>query len=750
VRSASRTTLKPEQPGVAIAVKPEKDPASLARRKKIAQRFSAGEASYVAHGEADFSPTSPQHRNIVIDIASLKRLVRRAQGGAYFRPANFRFAVGQVFDVERNLRSYSDRDHLLAATNWLKRAQDATPDGGFVGRYNLRSGWSSSYPETTGYIIPTLLRLADTLGDDAYLKRAARAIDFLLSVQLPSGAFPGAEIAENSSNPSPFNTGQIMNGLQAWAKRTGDERCRTALFRAGRWLCEVQDPSGAWLKHFYQQLATTYSAHLTCWLAEAGEFLGDEPMLEASRKHLAWCLRHFDAQRSWFNLCGFSAQDHAANRSVTHTIAYTIWGVLRTAEVVKSPEGKAAAESAAYAAMRRLELSKRLPGILDHNWKPLAKFTCLTGNVQMALIWMHMYAERGDPRLLNAALKSIDMVKAAQAMDADDPYVQGGIAGSQPVWGDYISHAFPNWAAKYFIDALLAKEKALASDVTFSNKPYPVAEPVPVNVPLSSTTPAPKQPRIALLTSTVATKVMEFHDAWSSWGFRPDLVLVERWPVPPISTRLEARIREGRLILRSVAAPSPAPPPSNTGQSHYGSVSDFCRQHSIEAIEVDSLNSPQAVNLIRDKQIDLCLYAGAGIMRKDIIGAAPLGLLNAHMGILPGYRGMNVAEWAAWNGDPVGCTVHLIDTGIDTGDILVIREVDTSGAGNIAELRKLVDAAQIELLGEVVQYILREGKLPPRRSQTAAEGLQYFRMHPALVEKLNARLTQQRSRSASS
>ncbi len=164
-------------------------------------------------------------------------------------------------------------------------------DGGFVGRYNLRSGWSSSYPETTGYIIPTLLRLADTLGDDDYFKRAERAIEFLLSVQLPSGAFPGAEIAENRTNPSPFNTGQIMHGLQAWTKRTGDERCRTALFRAGRWLCEIQDPSGAWLKFFYQELATTYSAHLTCWLAEAGEFLSDEPMLQASSRHLAWVMR---------------------------------------------------------------------------------------------------------------------------------------------------------------------------------------------------------------------------------------------------------------------------------------------------------------------------------------------------------------------------------------------------------------------------------------------------------------------------
>ncbi len=682
----------------------------------------------------------------------MKRLIRRCQSGAYFRPSNFKLAVGQVVDVERNLRAHTDRDHLLAAADWLKRAQDATSDGGFVGRYNLRTGWSSSYPETTGYIVPTLLRLADTLGDDDYLKRAERAIDFLLSVQLPSGAFPGAEIAENRTNPSPFNTGQIMHGLQAWTKRTGDERCRTALFRAGRWLCEIQDPSGAWLKFFYQELATDYSAHLTCWLAEAGEFLGDEPMLQASSKHLAWVLQHFDAERSWFNLCGFSAQDHAANRSVTHTIAYTIWGVMRTAEVVKSAEGKAAAESAANAALRRLELSKRLPGILDHRWKPQANFTCLTGNVQMALIWLHMYAERGDPRLLNAALKSIDIVKAAQAMDAADPGVRGGIAGSQPVWGDYISHAFPNWAAKYFIDALLAKDVALAKEIPFHAKPVPAPAPVPTTLPVASGAQA-KRPRIALLTSQMATKVMEFHNVWSKWGFRPDLVLIERWPVPPLSARVQARIREGRLtnkpgFMQSTTASTNGA--SSNGLPAAGSVIDFCRQHGFEAIEVDSLNSPEAVNLVREKQIDLCIYAGAGIMRKEIIAAAPLGLLNAHMGILPGYRGMNVTEWAAWNGDPVGCTVHLIDTGIDTGDILVTRAVDVSRAGDIAELRKLVDASQIELLGEVVQYILSEGHLPPRRSQTAPEGLQYFRMHPALVEKLNSRLAGRRSRSTTS
>jgi len=455
-------------------------------------------------------------------------------------------------------------------------------------------------------------------------------------------------------------------------------------------------------------------------------------------------LQHFDAEHAWFDLCGFSEEDHAARRAVTHTIAYTIWGVLRTAEVVGSAEGKAAAEKAAYAALRRLELSRRLPGVLDYRWRAGATYTCLTGNCQMALIWLHMYDEHGDPRLLNAALKAIDIVKAAQPMNAADPGVQGGIAGSQPVWGEYISHAFPNWAAKYFIDALLAKQKALEKEVPFSTKPASSGQPVPATLAKASAATSQTKPKVALLTSQLATKVMEFQAAWKAWGFRPDLVVIERRVIPPLWVRVRARMSEGRMAQMpnlSAQASTPAPIESNGNGAAATSVLDFCKQAGIPAVEVDSINSEEAIKLLREHQIDLYVYAGAGILKKNLIDSAPLGVLNAHMGLLPAYRGMNVAEWATWNRDPVGCTVHLIDAGIDTGDILITREVDVASARSIGEVRHLVDQSQIALLGEVLQFVLSNGKLPARRSQTAAEGLQYFAMHPVLVDALNRRLS---------
>src|SRR5262249_43615919 len=116
-----------------------------------------------------------------------------------------------------------------------------------------------------------------------------------------------------------------------------------------------------------------------------------------------------------------------------------------------------------------------------------------------------------------------------------------------------------------------------------------------------------------------------------------------------------------------------------------------------------------------------------------------LGVLNAHMGLLPAYRGMNVAEWAALEGATVGCTVHLIDSGIDTGPMLATQEVDIAGCRGIAALRDTVDRAQLALLGDIVGLIV-SGKVPEPLAASGPFGAQYFRMHHDLLAILEARM----------
>src|SRR5256885_5153931 len=314
-------------------------------------------------------------------MKSARKLVRRAWRARAWRLEHARLLWSQMGDrrCHRNA-GLSDREHLMAATAWLCRAQDVAPDGGVCGRYSLHTGWSSSYPETTGYIVRTFLALRDELGDAGFEERAARAVRFLLSVQLPDGAFPGGEIGDNSVNPSVFNTAQILGGLTAWHRFACDPRALRAADRAADWLVSVQDQDGAWRRHVYGGVATTYTAHASCWLAEFGEHRGSRAYMKAASRHLDWVLKQQDGECGWFDLACFFDKDHVARRAFTHTIAYTLAGVLHTSEILGRGDGIAAVTKAAHPIARGLALTGSLPGVLDHEWRGCASYACLTGN----------------------------------------------------------------------------------------------------------------------------------------------------------------------------------------------------------------------------------------------------------------------------------------------------------------------------------------------------------------------------------
>ena len=396
---------------------------------------------------------------------SVVRRLRRAAGvavdGRVWIPSHARVLLRDVRERRTEERSSAtDGECLTAASRWLARSQDASRDGGFAGRFSLTSGWSSSYPETTGYIVPTALALSREPGFESFWDRAERAIGFLLRVQLPNGAFPGGEIAENTSRPSIFNTAQILGGLVAWYRATGDGMVAEAAHRAAAWLGADLDADGAWRNNVYNGLPTTYTAHASCWLAEAGVELDVSAYRRAARQHLEWVLSHADRTTGWFDLAGFDDRQHAARTAFTHTIAYTLAGTLMTAELLDAPAGVRAVHRAADSIAQIQETLGWLPGTLDSQWRQRSNFACVTGDAQMALVWLRLYERGGEARFLAAATRAIETVKRAQVRHANGN-VTGGIPGSDPLWGGYVPLAFPNWAAKFFIDALLAKRSVL-------------------------------------------------------------------------------------------------------------------------------------------------------------------------------------------------------------------------------------------------------------------------------------------------
>ena len=353
----------------------------------------------------------------------------------------------------RRRRRHTDIDHLGAAIGWLCRAQDArngeADSGGVSAGWSFEDGWLPSYPETSGYIVETFIAAAKILDRPALVDRAHRIIDWELSIQHPDGAFPG-HFGEPGSEPVIFNTGQIMHGMLAGHLQLGRAECLESAVKAGRWLARHQDADGCWRTFEHHGVPHTYNTRGT-WALLATALVAGEPQLkDAALRNLEWALAQ---QRSsgWFANNAFTPD----REPFTHTIAYAIRGFLECGVLLGSERYVDAAIKAARAVAGVQRTDGWLAGTYGETWVAGASYCCLTGVAQMSLNWTRLAQEAGRTEMRDHARKAIAFVKGHQRIDDPDPIVRGAVAGSAPIWGRYSMFEFPNWAAKFFADALM-------------------------------------------------------------------------------------------------------------------------------------------------------------------------------------------------------------------------------------------------------------------------------------------------------
>lgn len=340
---------------------------------------------------------------------------------------------------------------------WLATAQDrsSSADGGVSRDYSLIHGWASSYPETTGYIIPTMLDYAKLSGEVEWRDRALRMADWLVSIQLPGGGFQGGKIDSTPVVPVTFNTGQILIGLAAAERAHGGYR--QAMVRAADWLVQTQESDGRWLRHESPFAATgdkQYETHVAWGLFEAASLERGRGYLEAGLRNVQWAISDHPPN-GWFSQCSLGDAD----RPLTHTIGYALRGVLEAHAASPSSHTLDAAHRSGQGLLGALAPDGFLPGVLDTAWKPMATWSCLTGSAQVALCWMQLEQLTGDARYGNAAKSINGHVRRTVRLAGSDDFV-GGVFGSFPLDGDYCPFALPNWAAKFLADSIMQELKA--------------------------------------------------------------------------------------------------------------------------------------------------------------------------------------------------------------------------------------------------------------------------------------------------
>jgi len=357
------------------------------------------------------------------------------------------------------------RERARAAAEWLFRAQDSGEDDGVAQGYFPCEGsaaWRPSYPETTGYIITSLLRFADQYGDQDARRRALRMARWEIQVQMDNGAVQAGTLCPRGRQvPAIFNTGMVLDGWATAYQVTGDREYLQAGDRAADFLLADLGEDGHFRSHgshVTMHAIKTYNCLCAWALYRHGQNRHDPRYQEAAVVSVEAAVAQQTA-RGWL-------KDNCLTRPeapLVHTIAYALQGILEVGVLAGRSDFVDAVVRGVEPMLARMTPSGFLHGRFYEDWEPAGFSSCLTGSAQLAIVCYRLHQVLGAPAYRTAADRLVDHLKALQALGTAEPALNGALGGSFPLFGSYMTAGYPNWATKYLLDALMLQDALAAA-----------------------------------------------------------------------------------------------------------------------------------------------------------------------------------------------------------------------------------------------------------------------------------------------
>src|ERR1700687_5064368 len=193
-----------------------------------------------------------------------------------------------------------------------------------------------------------------------------------------------------------------------------------------------------------------------------------------------------------------------------------------------------------------------------------------------------------------------------------------------------------------------------------------------------------------------------------SWDRRTLLRKVGQWGLRDSLRYAVAKLSPGKSAIQKQIRNPHLESALRNGDGVFRSVREVGRSYGFSVVTCIDQNSPRAVAQLKRCPPDLAIFTGGNILRDEVLNVPRLGILNAHLAVLPEIRGMSSPEWSLLCGVPLGVTIHFMDSGVDTGAILLRREfAGADGCDSLADLRNKMIAEGIELLAEAVTGVDR-------------------------------------------
>lgn len=136
-------------------------------------------------------------------------------------------------------------------------------------------------------------------------------------------------------------------------------------------------------------------------------------------------------------------------------------------------------------------------------------------------------------------------------------------------------------------------------------------------------------------------------------------------------------------------------------------VKELAQSAGIPVFQPERIKREEGVAMLKSCAPDLCVTAAFGqLLSQEILDIPPLGTINVHSSLLPKHRGSAPINWSIIKGDPVtGVTTMFTDKGMDTGDILLMRETPIGPAENAGELTDRLAVMGAQLLIETIRAL---------------------------------------------
>ena len=199
---------------------------------------------------------------------------------------------------------------------------------------------------------------------------------------------------------------------------------------------------------------------------------------------------------------------------------------------------------------------------------------------------------------------------------------------------------------------------------------------------------------------------------------------------------LEMLVRKGHAVVAAVTQPD-KPVGRKQSVTVFPPVKEAALKLGITNIlQPEKVGTREFIDTLGDLAPDLIVTIAYGkILPRDVLEIPPLSCINVHGSLLPKYRGAAPIQWAIINGDSVsGVTTMYMDAGMDTGDMLLKKEVEITEDMTYRELYEKLEVLSAEVLEDTLDELEKGALVRIRQNSAEASAVPMMKKEMGLID----------------